>query len=451
MDRILCFFIYIIAAFARFSKPLSKLGLGSYEEWRRGKRLKILLVGYNGARNTGADARVVAIVDQLFRLYRREEIEVTVMTLNRKTLQGYFPEDVNLLEFSSLFPLDLYRACSSHHAAILCEGSALKSTFANALSLFFCEAAGIMAAQKKPCIAYGAEVGSMDGFLRKAAAGLCRKTYFITRTQESQTVLESLRLKGHVGTDTAWTYDQAISRTAAEALLKQAGWDGRKPLLGIAVMNPFCWPVRASLFRWIGSFFTRDHSGQYDKWYFFSDSPGRRSAFLCYARGIAAAVRRFRETSDAFPVLIGMERLDRKACLVLKELLDCPCAVFTSGDHAANVMTGILLRLSALITSRYHAAVLSMENGCPIAAVSIDERLDSLMKELSFERDYLCRADDPDLENSLYSALSKACTDPEEIRTHIHACRADYQAKLEKMGSFLKRYFARFSDRRNHS
>ena len=48
--------------FSRFSKILARLGIGSYEEWEPGKKLKILLVGYNGARNTGSDVRVAAIV-----------------------------------------------------------------------------------------------------------------------------------------------------------------------------------------------------------------------------------------------------------------------------------------------------------------------------------------------------------------------------------------------------
>lgn len=38
--------------FPGFAKPLSKLGLGSYEEWAPGKKLKLLLVGYNDAINT---------------------------------------------------------------------------------------------------------------------------------------------------------------------------------------------------------------------------------------------------------------------------------------------------------------------------------------------------------------------------------------------------------------
>ena len=56
MDRILSILIKAVVFFAGFSKPLARIGLGSYEEWKPGKRIRLLLVGYNGARNTGADA-----------------------------------------------------------------------------------------------------------------------------------------------------------------------------------------------------------------------------------------------------------------------------------------------------------------------------------------------------------------------------------------------------------
>jgi hypothetical protein len=58
----------VVAWLSGFAKPLSRLGLCRYEEYAKGQPLKILLVGYNGARNTGADARVVALPQQ-----RRQE------------------------------------------------------------------------------------------------------------------------------------------------------------------------------------------------------------------------------------------------------------------------------------------------------------------------------------------------------------------------------------------
>ncbi len=232
MDRVLCALIYLITALSGFS--------GKQEKWEPGKKLKVLLVGYNGARNTGSDVRVAAIARQVKALFGADKVQLTVMTLNSKSMEGYFDEDVELLEFSSFFPLDLLRACSRHHAAILCEGSTLKSTFANALTLFMCEAAGIMARQGKPCLAYGSEVGNMEPFLEKAAAQLCRETCFITRTEGSLAALKKLGLHGHAGTDAAWNYDGAIGISEAEELLRSHGWDGVRPLLGLAVINPFC-------------------------------------------------------------------------------------------------------------------------------------------------------------------------------------------------------------------
>lgn len=458
MDRVLCFLIYMLAAVSHSSEALSRLGIGSFQKWEPGQKLRILLVGYNGARNTGSDVRVVSIARQLKKLFGEENLHITVMTMDESTMEGYFDEDVELLTFSSLFPLPLFRACSSHHAAILCEGSTLKSTFANALTLFLCEAAGVMAGQHKPCIAYGSEVGKMDPFLKRAAARLCKDTYFITRTQGSLTALRKLGLNGHAGTDAAWFYDKAISSREAEDLLRQQGWDGSKPLLGIAVIDPFCWPVRASLYRWIKGLVSHDLSGQYDKWYFFSDSAKRRRDFKRYIDEISKGVNEYIRDNDSFPVLIGMERLDEKACRLLQSRLTVPSAMFLSGDTSADVMTGILRSLSALVTSRYHASVLSMEKGCPIVAVSMDERLDGILKELRLNESYLLHTADEDLGKRVYDALTKADAERELIRCRISHQVEKYTEDLSNMGFFMKRYIEKevlfngreyITDRRN--
>ena len=438
MDHVLYFMIRLLVFLSRFSKRLAGLGIGSYEEHRPGDKLRILLAGYNGARNTGSDVRVVAIARQLKELFGADRIRITVMTLDPATMEGYFDEDVTLLPFSSFYPLHLYRACCTHHAAILCEGSTLKSTFANALTLFMCEAAGIMGAQKKPCIAYGSEVGAMEPFLEKAARRLCRDTYFITRTEESLAALRKLGLEGHAGTDTAWLYDGAISGSEADRLLMAQGWDGKKPLLGVAVIDPFCWPVRASLWKWLKGRLSGNLSGQYDKWYFFSDSPTRRANQERYLAQMAAGVKGFLEKHAYFPVLIGMERLDEKPCRDLREKLGVPCAMFLSGDREAAVMTGVLRRLSALVTSRYHAAVLSMEAACPVVAVSMDERLDNIMQELSFDRTELLHVWDEDLGARLTRALEDACAHADEIHRHIRHQTEIYREKLDRMGVYLK-------------
>ena len=90
-----------------------------------------------------------------------------------------------------------------------------------------------------------------------------------------------------------------------------------------------------------------------------------------YIEEVAAGVCSFMRQYDYFPVLIGMERLDENAVRALAGKLNCLKAAFLSGEYPAQTITGILRKLSALVTSRYHAAVLSMETGCPIVAVSM--------------------------------------------------------------------------------
>ncbi|MGX8687786.1 MAG: choline dehydrogenase [bacterium] len=89
----------------------------------------------------------------------------------------------------------------------------------------------------------------------------------------------------------------------------------------------------------------------------------------------AEIARQAREVFGRGGAEITVMALDRKACLDLRSLPDAPSALFLSEENDAKVMTGILRSLSLLVTSRYHAAVLSMEGGCPITAVSMDERM----------------------------------------------------------------------------
>ena len=117
MDRVLGLLIKLFIFFSGFAKELSRRGIGTYEEWVPGTKLKLLMVGYNGARNTGADARVVAAVKQIKELFGADDVQLTVLTLSKKALEGYFDEDVEIREIDSIFLKDLYKACSSHHAA----------------------------------------------------------------------------------------------------------------------------------------------------------------------------------------------------------------------------------------------------------------------------------------------------------------------------------------------
>ncbi len=422
---------------AGWAKPLSRLHIAHYEEWQEGAPCKLLLVGYNGARNTGADARVVALVKQLEDALGADHVEMTVMTLDDDNVEGYFPSHVRRWKFTTLFFVSLLRACSCHHAAILCEGSTLTTTFAKALSVFFCEAAGIMRRQGKPCIAYGSEVGHLDGWLAELAQDMCLDTYFMVRTEESLHNLEALGLKGHVGTDTAWPFQTSKGETWARQQLAKDGWDGKAPLIGVAVINPFWWPVRPSIWRWDKAMLTGNHKGQYDKMYFHSDSARRRQQFRHYLSQVAQAVNRYQRENGAFVAILGMEKVDAEACRLLGQMIDGPHQIYHSADHNVFQMTGLLRQLSVLLTSRYHAAVLSMVRAIPIVAVSMDGRLDGLMREAGLADNYLRHVDDNTLGEWITSSLQRADEHQAEIADMIAKHQIDSEKKVQGMSQFF--------------
>ncbi|MCR5161118.1 MAG: polysaccharide pyruvyl transferase family protein [Lachnospiraceae bacterium] len=440
MDRIMGWLIRCVICLSRFSKFLSGAGLCRYDERTPDGPLRILLAGYNGARNTGADVRVISIARQLLSLYGEDELQVTVMTMDPDNMKGYFPENVRMLKFSPIYMLDLWKACSGHHAVILCEGSTLTGTFANALAMFYIEAAGIMKMQGKPSIAYGSEVGPMEPWLEKMARKYCSETYFITRTEHALERLHQLGLRGHQGTDTAWSFEADGRAMPAGEELKMSGWDGRKPVIGAAVIDPFCWPVRPRPVRWILSALSGNRRDQYKKWYFFSRSPERRKLFEKYLRNVAAAVNRYAEKNNCFVAVIGMEALDLNACERFRGMLRVPCALFCASDHDAFRMTAVLRSLSALVTSRYHAAVLSMEKGVPIVSVSMDERLDELMEEAGADPAFRLRTDDPELGRHLYAAMQRQKGLQSVVGAQFRQQAEKGKNILEEMGNFLKNY-----------
>ena len=115
-------------------------------------------------------------------------------------------------------------------------------------------------------------------------------------------------------------------------------------------------------------------------------------------------------------------------------------------------------KLSALVTSRYHAAVLSMETGCPIIAVSMDERLDGLMKEISTDEElllhtmderflfhtmdqrFLFHTTEKALGRKISNALEEADSGKEEIRERILRKVKRNRKEIVRMGDFLRTY-----------
>ncbi|HEY2735442.1 MAG TPA: polysaccharide pyruvyl transferase family protein, partial [Polyangiales bacterium] len=397
-----------------------------------GEPLKLLLAGYMGTRNTGSDLRVEELIRQLRTIVGDEQLELSCLTVDPALTAGYF-RTVRQIRLPPLFVHFLFEECPNHHGVIACEGSMFKSKFANALSTMMAGALGMAAVEGKLSVGYGAEAGEMDESLTRFVRKHVQQSLVICRNEPSRKILEALGIRTKGGTDTAWTFDPAATEVGARHL-RDAGWDGKRPVLIVCPINPFCWPAGPDLLRAaaLGMFgeFRAEH---FRSVYFHSWSDDRERRYHAYLDALARGVREFAKDNDAFVACVGMEALDRNACEELAERLPFGAPLFISDQHDMYTLVSILRQADLLVSSRFHAMVSSMPGGVPAVGVTMDERIQNLLQD-SGHSELLLRVSDTDLAARLIDTMRIAWRERERLRHDNRRFVPSQLAKLAQMG-----------------
>jgi polysaccharide pyruvyl transferase WcaK-like protein len=408
--------------------------------WGPGTPFRLLLAGYSGAGNVGTEMRTGEILRQVRHLLGSEGIEFSALSLSA-TLPGDALPGVACLPLATGYiPEVVLAATQRHHGTIACEGSMLKSTFANVLSAVMAGALGMAARAGKPSVGYGAEVAAMEPMLEAFVKQQARGALILCRNQPSLETAIRLGLRAAPGTDTGWMAP-AAPRECGEALLRAAGWNGSDPVLAICPMNPFWWPVRPSprmaremrrsgahKDRHFASLFFHASSDEIDRWY------------RAYLTQLALAVGGLCRSRSAFPVIVAMDRVDRQACHDLARLVQSRGAPIIGADHAVGDVVAALRRCDLLVSSRFHALVAAMPAGVPSIGIAMDERIKNLFSA-SGETARVIAADDPDLGQRVQDAarrLDRAEVERAARRTVAAAIQA-----LGEMGAHFVREFSR--------
>ncbi|HVO60269.1 MAG TPA: polysaccharide pyruvyl transferase family protein [Terriglobales bacterium] len=409
--------------------------LGKGKTWQPGQKLKLLFAGYNGTRNMGSDVRVEEMLRQLRHILGADRVEFSVMSQNFKFSEGYF-EGTKQVHLPDIFPPFLFDEVPRHHGVVACEGSMFKSKFANALTTMMLGSLGIAAAENKLSFGYGAEAGHMDPLLAKMCARYCKNSFVITRNEESRTVLRELGVPTELGTDTAWTFDPHPAEYGQKAL-RQVGWDGRKPVLVVCPINPFEWPVRASVGKLVANKLTGAYKeSHYRSVYFHNSGPEADRALAHYLNAISKAVDAFRKQNDVFVILVATERLDRRPAQTISDKLG-GIPVLTSDEYSIYELVSILRACHMMISSRYHGIVTSMPGLVASAGITMDERIRNLMRERGHQ-DLLMNVDDPDLEPKLLTAMKKLATERERVADGIGRCVVKNLKVMARMGVYFE-------------
>jgi len=276
----------------------------------------------------------------------------------------------------------------------------------------------------------------MDPLVAKMCARYCKNSLVITRNEESRLILSDLGVPTQLGTDTAWTFEPRPAQYG-QGILRQAGWDGKTPVLVVCPINPFEWPVRASVGKYALHSLTGAYKdSHYRTVYFHNSGPAADRAYQHYLTSIANAVDAFRKQRNVFVILAATERLDaRPANRISEKLGGIP--VLTSDQYNMYELVSILRSCHMMASSRYHGVVTSMPALVPSAGITMDERIRNLMRERGHQ-ELLMTVDDPDLEPKLLKALNVLATEGERISDGIARTVVRNLKVMAQMGVFFE-------------
>jgi polysaccharide pyruvyl transferase WcaK-like protein len=224
--------------------------------------------------------------------------------------------------------------------------------------------------------------------------------------------------------------------------LRKAGWDGETPVLAICPINPYQWPVTASIPKWLAYVTTGAYKkSHYRSLYFHRSGRDADEAFERYLSAIAGAVQAYRKSKKVFPILVAMEMLDREACEIIAQKIG-GAPVFSSDKYDMYELVSILRASSRMLSSRFHAIVTSMPGGVPSAGITMDERIRNLMRERGHDH-LLMKVDEPDLEAKALRALQSLDEEEDEIRNAMYETVARNLQLMARMGTYFEQQVAR--------
>jgi polysaccharide pyruvyl transferase WcaK-like protein len=355
--------------------------------------MKVLMVGYNGANNTGSEALLQADIEDLRAVLGPEAI-ITVPTLNEANLRRYLKPGpkLRIAPIPALFFGAIWRLVRDSDLVLLVEGSTYMDSWGSPLLWAFLWATECAAAMGKPSLAYAVDAGSLSpANRRRVRAAASRTSLIITRNDAAADRLRGMGVTAPMLT----TADNAFTFQPKEA---DQGWYLRdwpqagSGVVGLALVDFSLWPAvmrpwgpRELLYKWP---------------YYFSSSPARRTNSELLARGYAALANHVEESTGKAVALIAMEQVDEALAAQVQRRMSHPerSRIFSARHHDASLMTVLLRGLDLLVTSRFHASVLSLAALVPQVAVGHDSRLATLYQDLDLKERWFI---DPGIKDGL--------------------------------------------------
>ncbi len=411
------------------------------------EKLKVLLFGYNGENNTGSESRLVTILEDVRQtLGKKFELDIQSVVIEEKNVRRYLPDqDVEMVELGTSWPLGirwiprvLKLVFKRNNLMFLVEGSTFTDHFSSFLLYSYLFATLLCRLVKCKVIAYAVDTGNLKPFNQRLTRWVANKMdLIITRSYDAKEKLIEYGVKKEifVTTDTAFQY-KPPSDEYIQNLLSKLKLDKKRPLIGIAPKEFFWWPVT------IRPWGKKEDLYRYP--YYHTWAPGSKEKsekVKCeFAKFADYCVEKF----DANILFFCMERMDFLPSKDIYEKMKnkLNAKLIPSNDFDLKDISGLLSKLKFLISTRYHACVLSVCSFIPMIAVSHDVRCDSLFKELDIY-DFYIPHDSPNLFNLLLEKVNLLSEKENEVKEKIKSAFPSFLDRCYQNRKILMDWFER--------
>jgi polysaccharide pyruvyl transferase WcaK-like protein len=395
---------------------------------------RVLLVGYNGANNTGAEALLLADIADV-RAVLGPAARITVPSLAPENLRRYVQESptLRIVRIPILYFAALRKLVKEHDVIMLVEGSTFMDTWGSVLLWAFLWSASCAARLGRRCVAYAVDAGKLSGlnrlFVRRIAS---RMSLIVTRNRAAAARLEGFGVCAPIVStaDNAFTF---ATRPEDEGWAQTEWAPAAAGMVGMAVVDYHLFPVvmrpwgkRQDCYKWP---------------YYFSRSASRRRGSAELAAGYAAAADRIISERGLPVALIAMEEVDERLASAILGRMSHPemAHVFSSRVHHASRMTVLLRGLRLLVTSRYHAGVLSLQARVPQIAIGHDLRLRTLYEDLGLADRFFVNPRGPYLFERINGLIDRLLDDPAQVREALEAGHAEHLGRARMNRTLLAR------------
>jgi len=337
---------------------------------------RILIYGYHGMCNIGADSRLLALRDVLARLV--PQAELVVPSFHPKNLR-YVEGVTHVNIHPATYPWAAKKYIRAADIMILSEGNMLTDEFSVHLMRAFAIALEQARALSVPSVGLALDSGKLDPKNVKRVRDALNSISLLTA--RSAGAKRSLQEMG-VSVPITETADCAVSMclyTANErkAVRQNVGMNENVNFYGIAPVDFYMWPAVTSIF---------GKKEEYVRWPFKGTWPnnGKEKTAKLGQSWVTYANHLLAQDSNARIALIAMEAVDERFCIRIKKQVSNPerTVIISCNELTPKQISACLEGLTSLVTSRYHALVLSLPFAIPYIAIGHDTRTRYISDEL---------------------------------------------------------------------